>query len=87
MNTLEALTAIHKMSRTELDLAVEAIGLRRTQLARASVRSLSIGDSVRFNARNGEIQQGIVTKLNRKTAVVKVGGQQWRVTASLLAAC
>lgn len=84
MNTLEALTAIHRMSASELDLAVEAIKLRRTNLAKTKVRSLSVGDRVRFTTRSGETISGSVGKLNRKTAIVNTGGQQWRVTASLL---
>ena len=87
MNTLEALTAIHKMSASELDLAVEAIKLRRTNLAKTKVRSLSVGDRVRFTTRSGETIRGSVGKLNRKTAIVNTGGQQWRVTASMLTAC
>ena len=88
MTTDEAITQIHRMSSSELTLAVEAIKLRRTALARGSVRSLRIGDSVRFKNRNGSHQRGVVTKLNRKTAVVDCGaGGSWRVTASLLSAC
>jgi len=87
MNTLEALTAIHKMSSSELDLAVEAIKLRRTNLAKTKVRSLSVGDRVRFTTRSGETIRGSVGKLNRKTAIVNSQGQQWRVTASMLTAC
>ena len=87
MNTLEALTAIHKMSSSELDLAVEAIKLRRTNLAKTKVRSLSVGDRVRFTTRSGETISGSVGKLNRKSAIVNSQGQQWRVTASLLTAC
>ena len=88
MTTNEALTQIHRMNSAELALAVEAIKLRRTALARGSVRSLSIGDSVRFKNRQGSTQRGVVTKLNRKTAVVDCGAQgSWRVTASMLCAC
>lgn len=88
MTTNEALTQIHRMNSAELALAVEAIKLRRTALARGSVRSLRIGDSVRFKNRQGSTQRGTVTKLNRKTAVVDCGAAgSWRVTASLLSAC
>ena len=81
-----ALTAVHSMSRSELDLLVEAIGLRRTALARASVRSLTVGDSVKFTGRGGDVIRGQIIKLNRKTAVVDAGNAagNWRVTASLL---
>ena len=87
MTTNEAITQIHRMSASELNLAVEAIKLRRTNLARSKVRSLSVGDRVRFTTRSGETISGSVGKLNRKTAIVNSQGQQWRVTASLLTPC
>ena len=84
MTTNEALAQIHRMNSAELTLAVEAIKLRRTALARSSVRSLQVGDLVEFQGRSGS-QSGRVLKLNRKTAVVDCGVRgQWRVTASLL---
>ena len=88
MTTNEAITKIHSMNSAELNLAVEAIKLRRTALARSATRSLSVGDSVRFRNRQGSTVRGTVTKLNRKTAVVDCGvGGSWRVTASMLTAC
>ena len=84
MTTNEALAQIHRMTSSELDLVVQAIKLRRTNLAKTKVRSLSVGDRVRFTTRSGETIRGSVGKLNRKTAIVNTGGQQWRVTASLL---
>ena len=85
MNTIQAITAIHSMSRQELNTVVEAIQLRRTALARESVRALSIGDLVCFNDRQGQKVQGTIVKLNRKTASVDAGAMgRWRVTASLL---
>jgi hypothetical protein len=84
MTTNEAITQIHSMNSAELTLAVEAIKLRRTALARGSVRKLSVGDRVRFTTRSGERVTGSVGKLNQKTAIVESGGTQWRVTASLL---
>ena len=87
MTTNEAITQIHRMSASELNLAVEAIKLRRTALARGSVQKLSVGDLVRFRDRKGNSVRGSVVKLNRKTAVVDCAGTKWRVTASLLSAC
>ena len=85
---MNVVAAIHQMSNEELNEVVEAIKLRRTALARGKVRSLCVGDSVRFKNRNGSHQRGVVTKLNRKTAVVDCGASgSWRVTASLLSAC
>ena len=81
-----ALTAVHSMSSSELNLLVEAIKLRRTSLARGVVRTLSVGDLVKFTGRGGASVRGRVVKLNRKTAVVDAGDTQWRVTASLLTA-
>ena len=86
MTANEAITKIHSMSASELNLAVEAIKLRRTALARQGVQQLRVGDRVQFTARSGEVISGSVGKLNRKTAVVNTGSQQWRVTASLLRA-
>ena len=55
------------MSSAEIDLLIEAIKLRRTALARGSVRKLSVGDLVKFTGKRGETVQGSVVKLNRKT--------------------
>ena len=87
MTTNEAITQIHRMTSSELNLAVEAIKLRRTALARGSVTKLSVGDLVKFKDRKGSTVRGSVTKLNRKTVLVDAGGTQWRVTASLLTPC
>ena len=85
MNTLEAITQIHKMSKSEIELAVEAIKLRRTQLARSAARKFVRGDSVRFTGRGGATVRGTVEKVNPKTVVVDAGVQgKWRVTASML---
>lgn len=85
MNITQTITAIHSMSRQELNTVAEAMQLRRTALARDSVRALSIGDLVCFNSRQGQKVQGTVVKLNRKTASVDAGPLgRWRVTASLL---
>ena len=86
-NFNQAVTAVHSMTASEIDLMVEAIKLRRTALARGSVRKLSVGDLVRFTGKRGETVQGSVVKLNRKTAIDNSGSQQWRVTASLLRTC
>ena len=74
MTVNEAITKIHSMSAAELNLAVEAIKLRRTALARGSVRKLSVGDLVKFTGKRGETVRGSVVKLNRKTAVVNSNG-------------
>ena len=85
MKTLEAITAIHKMSKSEIELAVEAIKLRRTQLAKSAARKFVRGDSVRFTGKRGATVKGTVEKVNPKTVVVDAGVDgKWRVTASML---
>ena len=84
---MNVIAAIHQMSSEELNSVVEAVKLRRTALARGSVRKLSVGDLVQFADRKGNSVRGSVVKLNRKTAVVDCGaGGRWRVTASMLQA-
>lgn len=47
--------------------------------------SLAVGDSVGYKSRIGREVYGVVMKLNRKTATVRlVGGEQWNVSYGLL---
>ena len=85
-NVQSTIAAIHSMNKDQLDQVVEAIKLQRTFLARSTARSLSVGDSVKFTGRQGQVVRGVVDKVNRKTVMVRSGAQMWRVTASLLEA-
>ena len=83
-NVQTAVEAIRNMNNDEINQVVEAIKLQRTYLARTTARAMAIGDTVEFEAR-GRVVRGTVTKINRKTVVVREQGYgQWRVTASLL---
>ena len=83
-NVQTAITAIRNMTNDEINQVVEAIKLQRTFNARTATRALSVGDTVEFEAR-GRTITGTVTKINRKTVVVREQGYgQWKVTASLL---
>lgn len=83
-NVQTAVEAIRNMNNDEINQVVEAIKLQRTYLARTTARAMAIGDTVEFDAR-GRTVTGTVTKINRKTVVVREQGYgQWRVTASLL---
>ena len=83
-NVQTAVEAIRNSNNDELNQIVEAIKLQRTYLARTTARAMAIGDTVEFDAR-GRVVRGTVTKINRKTVVVREQGYgQWRVTASLL---
>lgn len=74
-------------SSKELSEIIAAVKLRQTFLARNNIRRLAVGSEVRFNAR-GRTVYGEVTKVNRKTVVVRESGTgfatSWRVPASLL---
>jgi hypothetical protein len=87
MNNVQiAIQAIRNMNKDEVDQVVEAVKLQRTFLARSATRGLSIGDKVQFVGKRGRAVQGVVEKVNTKTAIVRdsATGGQWRVTASLL---
>lgn len=83
-NVQTAITAIRGMDSDELNQVAEAIKLQRTFNARATARSLTVGDAVEFTAR-GRTITGKVTKINSKTVIVnEIGFGNWKVTASLL---
>jgi len=88
MNDVQtAIQAIRNIkSSQELDQLIEAFKLQRTYLARQSARSLMVGDIVGFDAKSRGYITGRVTKINRKTVLVKDSrtGTQWKVTASIL---
>lgn len=86
MNRVEtAVDAIRNMTNEELNEIVSEIKLRRTRLARLNTQRLAVGDTVKFAAR-GQVVTGTVTKINRKTVMVKDGYTNWKVPASLLSA-
>jgi len=66
-----------------------AVKYRRNQIASTVKRGLTIGDTVRFNGRNGQYVIGTVSKVNRKFVLVKENRgaympMTWRVPASML---
>ena len=86
MNTVQtAVNAINAMNSDELEQIVEAVNLRRAYLSRHAARTLTVGDSVKFEAR-GRVVRGTVFKVNRKTVIVKEQGYgKWKVPASMIA--
>jgi FKBP-type peptidyl-prolyl cis-trans isomerase 2 len=83
MNTV--IDQVSRMDSDELNRVIETVNLRRTYLARATARSLRIGDSVQFTGKTGQIFRGVVTKINQKTVVVDTGSAgKWKVTANML---
>jgi uncharacterized protein YkvS len=84
-NVQTAITAIRGMNSDELNQVAEAIKLQRTFNARATARSLTVGDAVEFAGRGGRTVVGTVEKINRKTVIVNSPTQgKWKVTASML---
>lgn len=69
-----AVQAIYDLETMEDLYAIyDAIKMKQTQLANKARRSLVIGDNVSFHSRReGQIIRGVCTKVNRKTASVKV---------------
>ena len=84
-NVQTAITAIRNMTNDEINQVVEAIKLQRTFNARQTARTLTVGDTVSFDARTRGVITGTVTKINRKTVIVNTPTQgKWKVTASIL---
>lgn len=84
----KAVELIYQMDSSELNQIIEAVKLKRTHLARSATRSVTVGDTVQFEAR-GRMVVGKVTKVNTKTLQVREdrGGlatTNWKVTASLV---
>lgn len=82
---IRELQSIH--TNEELSEVIAAIKLRQVFLTRKSIREVRVGAEVRFNAR-GRVVYGEVTKVNRKTVMVRESGSKfgtnWKVAASLL---
>ena len=75
---------VRKMDIEQLKIVADEIKLRRTLLGNQLTRSLIVGDTVSFQGRGGTTEHGTVTKVNRKTVIVKTGNNTWKVPASML---
>lgn len=85
MNTRQIITEIQTADLTneDLNLIIEAVKWRRTNLGRQTARSLRVGDRVSFNGRGG-YTEGIVRDIKIKNVIVEAGLTRWRVPASML---
>ena len=71
----------------QLDSVIQAVKYRRSQLAKANVRSFWNGDSVKFvHPKTGRVHVGVVTKVKIKNITVREGLTNWNVPANLLEA-
>ena len=75
---------VRKMDTQQLKIVADEIKLRRTLLGNQLTRSLIVGDTVSFQGRAGTTEHGTVTKVNRKTVIVKTVHNTWKVPASML---
>jgi hypothetical protein len=85
MNANEISRAIiaGQWSTSDLNQIVEAARFAQERRARQVVNTVGVGTHVKFQGRRGEVQ-GVVTKVNHKTLIVKATtGMTWRVAASL----
>ena len=82
-NVETAIDAIRNMNNDELVHVIDAVKLRQTSLARQATRSLQVGDTVQFTNKQRRTMTGTVTKINRKTLIVKDGFTTWRVPAGM----
>ena len=78
---------IYQMDGNQLQQVIEAIQLKRTHLAKQAIRNFVVGDMVQFTSRRtGGKVNGTVKKVNKKYVIVSthIGGEQWRVPATML---
>ena len=81
---LVATFVLTEATNEQLNALVDAIKMRRTQLARKNVFTLRPGDTVSFTGRSGRKVTGTVVKTMQKNVQVKEGYTMWRVPASML---
>ena len=83
----KAVELIYQMEGTQLQEVIEAVQLKRQYLAKQAIKKFMIGDMVQFTSkRTGGKVNATVEKVNRKYVIVSthIGGQKWRVPASML---
>ena len=86
-NVQTAINAIRNCNTTdELSQIYEAFKLQRNFISRTAIRSLMVGDTVKFDRgpRRGGWVTGEVIKINTKNVKVTTSAGVWNVGASLL---
>ena len=78
---------ISLLNNSEINSVIQMIKNRRTELSMVAGSKLSVGQKVQFSGR-GMTVQGILEKINQKTAIVSESNspKQWKVSISLLKA-
>jgi tRNA(Ile2) C34 agmatinyltransferase TiaS len=69
----------------ELASILQAVTFARAQVRRATMRSLRVGDQVRFtSSRSGQLIQGTVEKIAIKFVTVKTATTRWKCPGNML---
>ena len=78
---------ISLLNNNEINSVIQMIKNRRTELNMVAGSKLSVGQKVQFSGR-GMTVQGILEKINQKTAIVseKNSPKRWKVSISMLEA-
>ena len=78
---------ISLLNNNEINSVIQMIKNRRTELSMVAGSKLSVGQKVQFSGR-GMTVQGILEKINQKTAIVveKNSSRRWKVSISMLEA-
>ena len=69
-----------------LNVIITQINRRRSALQEEATDNFVVGQAVEFTRKDGEIIQGSIQKINRKTIHVKTDFVTWKVSPSLLRA-
>ena len=85
----DAVEAIRNLGEEDLRflnrLIIERIKLISQARSTALMTRFNIGDKVEFKAPTGQLKDGIVQKLNKKTITILTGeGQNWNVSPGFL---
>ena len=78
---------ISLLNNNEINSVIQMIKNRRTELSMVAGSKLSVGQKVEFSGR-GTTVQGILEKINQKTAIVaeRNSSKRWKVSIALLEA-
>ena len=78
------LKTIRNADKNTLDAIIAEVKNRQREMQREIGNAFNVGDKVWFDAnRRGRIE-GMISKINQKTIVVKTPTVTWKVTPSLL---
>jgi len=73
------------LSNDQLNSIAHSIKFARSQLAKRTKNSLTIGTKVKFvNNHTGQYEIGNVKEIKTKNVIVNVGMTNWRVPANML---